>query len=50
MKLIDMDNRAMGQDESKYPDPSAFKPERFLDEFGQLKSDNRTAAYGFGRR
>ena len=40
----------MTHDESLYPDPHTFKPERFLDRKGELNSDDRVLAYGFGRR
>jgi len=40
----------MTHDESVYPEPFAFKPERFLDENGELNDDDRILAYGFGRR
>lgn len=42
--------RAITHDESLYPDPYTFKPERFLDSNGELNSDDRVLAYGFGRR
>jgi cytochrome P450 len=41
---------AMTHDENVYPDPFAFKPERFLNADGTLNDDNRVLAYGFGRR
>ncbi|KAF8157103.1 cytochrome P450 [Crassisporium funariophilum] len=43
---------AMLQNESDYPDPATFKPERFLKD-GQLNPEIRdpaTVAFGFGRR
>ena len=43
----------MLQDEHHYPDPSKFKPERFLGENGQLDPkvrDPGNIAFGFGRR
>jgi len=40
----------MTHDPQVYPDPFAFKPERFLDEEGKLTNDRRILAYGFGRR
>ena len=43
-------SRAMTHDESVYPEPFAFKPERFLEKNGGLKEDDRILAYGFGRR
>ncbi|KAH9478443.1 Cytochrome P450 monooxygenase [Psilocybe cubensis] len=41
---------ALAHDEADYPEPHSFKPERFLDENGQLNDDDRILAYGFGRR
>ncbi|KAF8890287.1 cytochrome P450 [Gymnopilus junonius] len=41
---------AMTHDEERYPEPFKFKPERFFDEEGNLNSDDRILAYGFGRR
>ncbi|KAF4619935.1 hypothetical protein D9613_004662 [Agrocybe pediades] len=41
---------AMNHDEAKYPDPYAFKPDRFFDASGKLNDDSRILAYGFGRR
>ena len=44
--------RAMLYNEDDYPDPSAFKPERFIKD-GQLDPNIRdpsTVAFGFGRR
>jgi len=46
-------NRAMLYNEDDYPDPSAFKPERFIDKDGQLDPNVRDPAmiaFGFGRR
>ena len=41
----------MAHDESRYPDPHAFKPERFPNDDGSLKpNDVQHIAYGFGRR
>jgi len=42
-------------DESVYPDPFEFRPERYLDEDGKLRQlekteDPATAVFGFGRR
>lgn len=42
--------RAMSQDEQKYPNPSQFSPERFLDADGNLNDDTVNIAFGFGRR
>jgi len=47
--------RSILHDESVYPDPFEFRPDRYLDEDGKLKQlgkaeDPATAAFGFGRR
>jgi len=41
---------AMSQNPEIYPDPSAFKPERFFDQDGNLNDDTVDYAFGFGRR
>jgi len=44
---------AMMKNPEEYPDPDAFKPERFLDESGGINPNVRdpyTMAFGFGRR
>ena len=33
-----------------YPDPEAFKPERFFQEDGNLNHDDIGYVFGFGRR
>ena len=40
--------RAILRDESIYPDPDVFRPERFLDEAPQPDPHNLT--FGYGRR
>ncbi|KAH7908057.1 cytochrome P450, partial [Hygrophoropsis aurantiaca] len=41
---------AMSRNETKYPNPDEFKPERFLDDNGVLTDDTCGMAFGFGRR
>ncbi|KAF8129583.1 cytochrome P450 [Boletus edulis] len=42
---------SMAHDESRYPSPDAFIPERFLNDDGSLKPDDMEhIAFGFGRR
>ena len=41
----------MAHDETRYPDPYAFIPERFINDDGSLKpNDTEHIAFGFGRR
>ncbi|KAG9315350.1 cytochrome P450 [Chiua virens] len=41
----------MARDEDRFPDPSAFKPERHLDADGKLRSEDISGLYfGYGRR
>jgi cytochrome P450 len=43
--------RAILHDSDVYPDPEAFKPERFLTEDGKAKEDPLLMyAFGYGRR
>jgi len=45
--------RSMLQDEDLYPEPTTFRPERFLTQDGKLNTNIRdpaTMAFGFGRR
>ncbi|KIK92206.1 hypothetical protein PAXRUDRAFT_13359 [Paxillus rubicundulus Ve08.2h10] len=41
---------AMAHNEDKYPDPTAFLPERFLQSDGSLGEDDLSWIFGFGRR
>ena len=43
--------RAILHDPAMYPEPDAFKPERFINADGSLRDDPAlTSAFGFGRR
>ncbi|KAG1883053.1 cytochrome P450 [Suillus subluteus] len=41
---------AMTHDETKYPSPDEFKPERFLHDDGSVTSDRMHLGFGWGRR
>jgi len=41
---------AMTRNETTYPEPEIFRPERFIDENGQLNGDESALAFGFGKR
>ncbi|KAG2149337.1 cytochrome P450 [Suillus clintonianus] len=41
---------AMTHDETKYPSPDEFKPERFLHDDGSLTGDTMPLGFGWGRR
>ena len=42
--------RAIGRDPDVFPDAENFRPERWLDEAGQPRSDLKFFNWGFGRR
>ncbi|KAG1875750.1 cytochrome P450 [Suillus subluteus] len=44
------DHWSISQDPDVYPEPHAFKPQRWIDEQGGLRDDLKLFAYGFGRR
>ena len=50
--MLDDLHRAMLYNEDDYPDPSAFKPERFIKDgqFDPNIRDPTMIAFGFGRR
>ncbi|KAG0692614.1 cytochrome P450 [Suillus ampliporus] len=41
---------AISRDPEVYPEPHAFKPQRWLDDQGRLRDDLKFFVYGFGRR
>ncbi|OAX33120.1 cytochrome P450 [Rhizopogon vinicolor AM-OR11-026] len=41
---------AISRDPDVYPDPYAFKPERWLDDAGEMREDLKFYVFGFGRR
>ncbi|KAG2362573.1 cytochrome P450 [Suillus spraguei] len=41
---------AISRDPDVYPEPDAFKPQRWIDDQGRLRDDLTLFAYGFGRR
>ncbi|KAI0345186.1 cytochrome P450 [Trametopsis cervina] len=41
---------SISKDPDAYPDPDVFRPDRWLDESGQLKQDMTFFNFGFGRR
>ncbi|KAG0708129.1 cytochrome P450 [Suillus ampliporus] len=41
---------AISRDPEVYPEPDAFKPQRWIDDEGRLRDDLRNFVYGFGRR
>ena len=43
-------DRAIGRDPEVFYDPDHFRPERWIDEKGNLREDLRFFNWGFGRR
>ncbi|KAG2039358.1 cytochrome P450 [Suillus americanus] len=43
-------NWSISRDPDVYPDPFAFKPQRWINEQGDLRNDLKFFVYGFGRR
>ncbi|KAG0694288.1 cytochrome P450 [Suillus ampliporus] len=41
---------AISRDPEIYPEPHAFKPQRWIDDQGRLRNDAKFFVYGFGRR
>ncbi|KAG1750423.1 cytochrome P450 [Suillus paluster] len=41
---------AISRDPEVYPEPHAFKPQRWIDDQGRLRDDLKFFVYGFGRR
>ncbi|KAG0708197.1 cytochrome P450 [Suillus ampliporus] len=41
---------SISRDPEVYPEPHAFKPQRWIDDQGRLRNDLRSFVYGFGRR
>ncbi|KAG1746566.1 cytochrome P450 [Suillus paluster] len=41
---------SISRDPEVYPEPYAFKPERWIDDHGRLRDDLKFFVYGFGRR
>ncbi|KAG2032860.1 cytochrome P450 [Suillus americanus] len=44
------DHWSISRDPDVYPEPYAFKPQRWIDEQGALRDDLKFFGYGFGRR
>jgi hypothetical protein len=42
--------RAISRDPDVFPDPNAFKPDRWLDTEGHVRDDLKFFVFGFGRR
>jgi cytochrome P450 len=42
--------RAISRDPEVFPEPDEFKPQRWIDNDGNLRGDLKFFVYGFGRR
>ncbi|KAG1777843.1 cytochrome P450 [Suillus placidus] len=50
MTTVFGNHRSISRDPDVYPEPYAFKPQRWIDEQGGLRDDLNFFVYGFGRR
>jgi hypothetical protein len=43
-------SRTISHDETAFPDPEKFDPQRWVERDGQIRSDLKSFPFGFGRR
>ncbi|EIW84351.1 cytochrome P450 [Coniophora puteana RWD-64-598 SS2] len=48
--IVTANTWSMSRDSRRYPEPEAFRPERFLTEDGELNGDDVRFTFGWGRR